>query len=71
MVLKLYGFHMSTCTRRAATILEEKQVPYEFIPVDITKGEQKKADYLKSQPFGQVPYLVRRQRSFFLGVLRA
>jgi glutathione S-transferase len=61
MVLKLYGYHMSTCTRRAAVVLQEKKVPYEFIPVDITKGEHKQPEYLKSQPFGQVPYLVRSQ----------
>ena len=62
MVLKLYGLSGSTCTRRAAVVLEEKQVPYEFIPIDMAKGEHKQAEYTKKQPFGQVPYLVRRLR---------
>ncbi|KAF5327410.1 hypothetical protein D9619_003957 [Psilocybe cf. subviscida] len=57
MVLKLYGYHQSTCTRRAAVVLQEKQVPYEFILVDMAKGEHKDPEYLKNQPFGQVPYL--------------
>jgi glutathione S-transferase len=58
MVLKLYGFHLSTCTRTVATVLHEKEVPFQFIPVDITKGEQKAPEYLAKHPFGQVPYIV-------------
>lgn len=57
MVLKLYGFHLSTCTQTVATVLHEKNVPFEFIPVDISKGEQKAPEYLAIQPFGQVPYI--------------
>ncbi|KAF9475962.1 glutathione S-transferase [Pholiota conissans] len=57
MVLKLHGFFMSTCTRRVAMVLHEKNVPFEFVPVDITKGEQKKPEYLEKHPFGVVPYL--------------
>ncbi|KIK05187.1 hypothetical protein K443DRAFT_675328 [Laccaria amethystina LaAM-08-1] len=57
MVLKLYGFHLSTCTRTVATVLHEKGVPFQFIPVDITKGEQKAPEYLAKHPFGQVPYI--------------
>lgn len=59
MVLKLYGWTHSVATRRAACILKEKNVPFQFINVDITKGEHKAADYLAKQPFGQVPYIVR------------
>ncbi|KAK2467388.1 hypothetical protein APHAL10511_000623 [Amanita phalloides] len=57
MVLKLYGFPSATCTQRVATVLHEKNVPFELIPVDITKGEQKNEEYLKKQPFGQIPVL--------------
>jgi glutathione S-transferase len=57
MVLKLYGFHLSTCTRTVATVLHEKQVPFEFIPVDLLKGEQKFPEFVAKQPFGQVPYI--------------
>ena len=57
MVLKLVGSPISTCTRRVAVILKEKQVPYEFVPIDFAKGEHKSPEYLTKQPFGQVPYL--------------
>ena len=58
MVLKLVGNPLSTCTRRVATILKEKQVPYEFVPIDFAKGEHKSPAFLEKQPFGQVPYIV-------------
>ena len=59
MVLKLYGSPWSTCTRRVTTILYEKQLPYELIPIDFFKGEHKSEEYLQKQPFGLVPYIVR------------
>ncbi|KJA19736.1 hypothetical protein HYPSUDRAFT_44020 [Hypholoma sublateritium FD-334 SS-4] len=57
MVLKLYGFHRDTCTPRVALILREKNVPFEFINVDLTKREQKSPEYMKHQPFGSTPYI--------------
>ncbi|KAF9799487.1 hypothetical protein IEO21_10550 [Rhodonia placenta] len=58
MVLKLHGFSLSTCTRRVALVLKEKNVPYKLVPVDLTKNENKIPSYLINQPFGQVPYIV-------------
>ncbi|KAK7699352.1 Glutathione S-transferase hmp2 [Botryosphaeria dothidea] len=55
MVLKLYGPAMST-SRVLVTILE-KELPYEFILIDIAKGDQKSEEYRKLQPFGKVPVL--------------
>lgn len=66
MVLKLYGSALSGSTRRVALVLKEKEVPYEFILVEMSKGEHKTPDYLKKQPFGQVPYIVRLLFSSFL-----
>ncbi|KAK2467384.1 hypothetical protein APHAL10511_000619 [Amanita phalloides] len=57
MVLKLYGIFYSTCTQRAATVLHEKKIPFELIPIDLAKGEQKAQDFLEKQPFGQIPVL--------------
>ncbi|PPQ66676.1 hypothetical protein CVT24_008829 [Panaeolus cyanescens] len=57
MVMKLYGLDISTCTRRAAVVMHEKKVPFEFVNVDLFKGENKSPEYLAKQPFGQVPYL--------------
>ncbi|TFK36730.1 glutathione S-transferase, partial [Crucibulum laeve] len=45
------------CTRRVATVLHEKQVPFEFIEINFSKGEHKSPIFLEKQPFGQVPYI--------------
>lgn len=57
MVLKLYGSPFSTCTKRVATILHEKKVPFEIYPVNLAAGEHKTPSYLEKQPFGVVPYI--------------
>lgn len=57
MVLTLYGFHLSTCTQRVATVLREKKVSFKFVEIDMRKGDHKSAEHLKRQPFGQIPVL--------------
>jgi glutathione S-transferase len=55
--MKVYGHPMSTCTRKVLCTLAEKGASAEFVMVDITKGEQKKPEFLARQPFGVVPVL--------------
>ncbi|KZP13882.1 thioredoxin-like protein [Athelia psychrophila] len=55
MVLTLYGSPYTTCTKRVAVVLKEKNIPYTFVPIDLMKGEHKSPEFLKKQPFGQVP----------------
>ncbi|KAF3491044.1 putative Glutathione S-transferase [Arthroderma uncinatum] len=55
MGLKLYGFSHSTNTQRVVLVLNELKVPFEYISVDLSKGEHKNEDYMKIQPFGCVP----------------
>ncbi|EAU83236.1 glutathione S-transferase [Coprinopsis cinerea okayama7 len=57
MVLKLFGHPDSTCTKRAAVVLHEKNIPFEFHQIDFSKQEHKSPGFLEKQPFGQVPYL--------------
>ena len=66
MVLKLYGVYRSPWARLVATVLLEKQVPFELVSVDLTKDEQKLPEYLAKNPYGQVPYIVRDSFYFFL-----
>src|SRR5215813_13838862 len=56
-MLKLYDFPMSPRARKVRIVLAEKALPYEKVTVDITKGEQKKPDYLAINPYGKVPAL--------------
>lgn len=56
-MLKLYDFPMSPRARKVRIVLAEKGLPYEKITVDITKGEQKKPEFLAVNPYGKVPAL--------------
>jgi glutathione S-transferase len=57
MVLKLYGGERSQPTLRVALVLKEKNVPFDFIAVDVRNAQHKTAEYLQRQPFGQIPYI--------------
>ncbi|MBK1990469.1 glutathione S-transferase family protein [Sphaerospermopsis aphanizomenoides BCCUSP55] len=56
-MLKLYGGAFS----RASIVqwyLEELQVPYEFVLLDMKAGEHRQPDYLAINPIGKVPAIV-------------
>ncbi|KAJ9673428.1 hypothetical protein PVL29_023160 [Vitis rotundifolia] len=63
--VKVYGPPMSTAVSRVLACLLEKDVNFQLIPVDMSKGEHKKPDYLKIQPFGQVPSFQDESISLF------
>lgn len=55
--MKIFGHPGSTCTRKVLMTLAETQTPYEFVVVELGKGEHKQQPHLSRQPFGQVPAL--------------
>lgn len=55
--IELYGAPTGNC-RRAAIALEEADIPYTALFVDLAKGEHKERPYLDLNPGGQVPTLV-------------
>jgi glutathione S-transferase len=56
--IKLYDFASSPNCQRVIVVLEEKKLPYEKVPVDLKKMEQKKPDFLKLNPYGKVPVVI-------------
>lgn len=56
--IKLYDFAGSPNCQRVKVVLAEKKLPYDTVPVDLRKGEQKKADFLKLNPYGKVPVII-------------
>jgi len=56
-VIKLYDFKSSPNCQRVKVVLAEKNLPYEIVPIDLTKKEQKTAEHLKLNPYGKVPVL--------------
>jgi glutathione S-transferase len=57
-MIKLYDFKSSPNCQRVKVVLVEKNLPYEIIPIDLRKQEQKTAEFLKLNPYGKVPVLL-------------
>ncbi|KAG2697405.1 hypothetical protein I3843_07G102800 [Carya illinoinensis] len=53
--IKVHGSPFSTAAARVLATLYEKEVEFEFVPVDMRAGEHKKEAFLSINPFGQVP----------------
>ncbi|KAK9282078.1 hypothetical protein L1049_004990 [Liquidambar formosana] len=57
MAIKLYGLPRSTATCCVLTCLHEKEVEFEFVPVNLSAGEHKQPSFTTKNPFGQIPVL--------------
>jgi glutathione S-transferase len=57
-MIKLYDFKSSPNCQRVKVVLAEKNLPYDIVPIDLRKGEQKTPEFLKLNPYGKVPVLV-------------
>jgi glutathione S-transferase len=57
-MIKLYGHEMSGNSYKVRLLLELLELDYEWVKVDVMKGEHKSPDYLALNPFGQIPVLV-------------
>jgi glutathione S-transferase len=56
--MKLYDYPQCPFGQKVRIVLAEKELSYELINVDLRKGEQKRPEFLKLNPFGKVPVLV-------------
>lgn len=59
--IRLYDSVTSPNCHRVKVVLEEKQLPYRIIPVDLKANEQKKPDFLRLNPYGKVPVIIDGQ----------
>lgn len=57
-MIKLYGYELSGNSYKVKLMLSLLRLEYEWIKVDLLKGEHKSAEFLALNPFGQVPVLV-------------
>jgi glutathione S-transferase len=58
IMIKLYGHEISGNSHKARLMLSLLNLEYEWIKVDLLKGEHKLPGYLAMNPFGKVPLLV-------------
>lgn len=56
-MMKLYGFG-PTRSLRVLWALQELDVPFEFVSVNLAAGENKDPDFLRLNPTGKIPVLV-------------
>ncbi|KAJ3021598.1 hypothetical protein HKX48_008167 [Thoreauomyces humboldtii] len=53
----LYGMSVSTCTQKVLMALHEKNIPFEFVNINVLKREQKLPKHVARHPFGKIPVL--------------
>ncbi len=56
--MKLYDYPQCPFGQKVRIVLAEKELSYELVNVDLRRGEQKRSEFLKLNPFGKVPVLV-------------
>lgn len=56
-MITLYDMTLSGNCHKVRLLLSLLALPYQTQPVDLRGGEQRSADYLQRNPFGQVPVL--------------
>lgn len=65
-VLTLYGYWRSSASWRLRWALHLKEIPFQYVPVNLLKGENKSPAHLKRHPLGAVPVLELNQEEVFL-----
>lgn len=57
-MMKLYGHELSGNAYKIRLLLSLLGIEYQFVRVDLMKGEHKSPEYLQLNAFGQVPLLI-------------
>jgi glutathione S-transferase len=57
-MLKLYNYPDCPFCQKVRVVLEEKDLEYETVLVDLRKQDQKTPEFLQLNPYGKVPVLV-------------
>jgi glutathione S-transferase len=57
-MIKLYDFLPCPFGQKVRIVLAEKSLSYELAVVDITRGEHRRPEFLRLNPYGRVPVLV-------------
>jgi glutathione S-transferase len=56
--MKIYGDRISGNCLKVKWVCDRLALPHDWVDIDVVKGETRSADFLKLNPFGQVPTIV-------------
>ena len=62
-MLKLFGHELSGNVYKIRLLLALLKIEYHFVQIDLLQGEHKSPEYLKLNPFGQVPLLIDEEKT--------
>jgi glutathione S-transferase len=62
---QIHGLDVSTNTIKTLYVAEALGIDYEYISVDLTKGENKTPEHLKRHPLGKLPTLTHDEKTLF------
>jgi glutathione S-transferase len=65
VMLNVYGDAKTACTQRVLILLEELELKYKFVSVDLKNEENKQEEFLEKQPFGKVPVVEYGDKTLF------
>jgi glutathione S-transferase len=54
-MLKIYGADLSSPANKVRFVANYLSLPYEYIPIKLREGEQRRPEFLKVNPVGKVP----------------
>jgi glutathione S-transferase len=64
-MIKLYDFLPCPFGQKVRIALAEKGLTYDFVQIDIAKGENRHPDFFRLNPFGRVPVLVDEDTTIY------
>jgi glutathione S-transferase len=64
-MIKLYDFLPCPFGQKVRIVLAEKSLSYELVAVDLTRGEQRRPEFLRLNPYGKVPVLLDEETTVY------
>jgi len=64
-MIKLYDFLPCPFGQKVRIVLAEKSLTYDLVEIDLLRGEQRKPDFLRLNPYGKVPVLIDEDTTIY------
>ncbi len=64
-MIKLYDFLPCPFGQKVRIVMAEKSLTYDLVEVDLLKGEQRRPEFLRLNPYGKVPILIDEDTTIY------